>query len=59
MTDQEIKWRGKPKVIRSNNGPEYIGSTLMSRAQNHGIRLEHIQLGKPLKMPTLSAITAR
>ena len=34
-------------MIRSDNGPEYIGSTLMSRAQKHGILLEHIQPGKP------------
>jgi len=45
--DQVIEWRGKPKVIRSDNGPEYIGNTLMSWAQKHGIRLEHIQPGKP------------
>lgn len=45
--DQVIEWRGKPKVIRSDNGPEYIGATLMSWAEKRGIRLEHIQPGKP------------
>jgi transposase InsO family protein len=39
--DQVIEWRGKPKVIRSDNGPEYIGATQMSWAEKHGIRLEH------------------
>ena len=29
--DQIIEWRGKPQVIRSDNGPEYIGSTLTNR----------------------------
>ncbi len=45
--DQVIEWRGKPKVIRSDDGPEYIGATLTRWAEKHGIRLEHIQPGKP------------
>lgn len=45
--DQVIEWRGKPKAIRSDNGPEYIGATLMNWAKKQGIRLEHIQPGKP------------
>jgi putative transposase len=45
--DQIIEWRGKPLAIRSDNGPEYIGSTLINWAQQHGIRLDHIQPGKP------------
>ena len=45
--NQVIEWRGKPLAIRSDNGPEYIGSTLVNGAEQHGIRLEHIQPGKP------------
>ena len=45
--EQVIEWRGKPKVIRSENGPEYISSKLVNWAQKHGIRLEHIQSGNP------------
>lgn len=45
--DQVIEWRGKPLAIRSDNGPEYIGSTLTSWAERQGIRLDHIQPGKP------------
>ena len=45
--DQVIEWRGKPLAIRSDNGPEYIGSTLANWAQRHGIRLDHIQPGQP------------
>jgi putative transposase len=26
--DQLIEWRGVPKVIRTDNGPEYISETL-------------------------------
>jgi putative transposase len=29
-----------------DNGPEYISGTLMTWAEKHGVRLEHIQPGK-------------
>lgn len=45
--EQVIEWRGKPQVIRSDNGPEYISATFATWAERHGIRLEHIQPGKP------------
>ncbi|MBO9981199.1 IS3 family transposase, partial [Xanthomonas phaseoli pv. dieffenbachiae] len=45
--EQIIEWRGKPAVIRCDNGPEYISGALLSWAQRHGIRVEHIQPGKP------------
>ena len=45
--DQIIEWRGKTQAIRVDNGPEYISGTLMTLAEKHGVRLEHIQPGKP------------
>lgn len=45
--NQIIEWRGKPSVIRVDNGPEYISGTLMKWAQQCGIALQHIQPGKP------------
>ena len=42
-----IEWRGKPKAIRCDNGPEYVSSSVMNWAENQGIRLEYIQPGKP------------
>ncbi|MCG9060231.1 IS3 family transposase [Laribacter hongkongensis] len=45
--DQVIEWRGKPTAIRSDNGPEYVGKTLTEWAQRNGVRLDHIQPGKP------------
>ena len=45
--DQIIEWRGKPLVIRSDNGPEYISATLANWAERQGIRLDHIQPGNP------------
>ncbi len=45
--DQIIAWRGKPGVIRSDNGPELIGGRLMEWAVKHQIHIAHIQPGKP------------
>jgi len=45
--DQIIEWRGKPKVIRCDNGPEYISSHLAQWADKHKIKLEFIQPGQP------------
>ena len=42
-----IEWRGKPKVIRCDNGPEYISTAVTQWAKQQGIRLEYIQPGKP------------
>ena len=44
---QIISWRGKPEVIRCDNGPEYISATMQTWAQEMGIRLEYIQSGNP------------
>jgi putative transposase len=47
MLNQIIEWRGKPKAIRVDNGPEYISGTLMKWAEKQRIALQHIQPGKP------------
>lgn len=44
---QIIAWRGKPQVIRCDNGPENISGTIQNWAKEWGIRLEYIQPGKP------------
>lgn len=45
--DQLIAWRGKPLVIRCDNGPEYISQLLTDWAKAQGITITHIQPGKP------------
>jgi putative transposase len=45
--DQVIEWRGAPKVIRCDNGPEYISGELQNWAEKRSIKIEYIQPGKP------------
>lgn len=45
--EQIIEWRGCPKEIRCDNGPEYISTRLQNWAKQKGIRLTYIQPGKP------------
>lgn len=45
--EQIIEWRGKPSVIRCDNGPEYISGALLAWAEQQGIQVTHIQPGKP------------
>ena len=44
---QIISWRGKPQVIRCDNGPEYISAAIQNWAADWGIKLEYIQPGNP------------
>jgi putative transposase len=45
--NQLIEWRGKPRVIRCDNGPEYISETTKNWAAKHGIEIAFIQPGQP------------
>lgn len=42
-----IEWRGKPKTIRCDNGPEYISEKLKAWAHKKGIDIAYIQPGNP------------
>jgi putative transposase len=42
-----IEWRGEPKAIRGDNGPEYLSTVLVTWAKQHNIKLDYIQPGKP------------
>lgn len=45
--NQVIEWRGKPKAIRCDNGPEFISYQMKAWAEHHDIKLEFIQPGNP------------
>ena len=42
-----IEWRGKPSVIRCNNGPEYVSASVQNWANENEIKIQFIQPGKP------------
>ena len=44
---QMTSWRGKPQVIRCDNGPEHISVVIENWAAEWGIKLVNIQLGNP------------
>ncbi len=45
--EQIIEWRGKPRALRCDNGPEYVSGALQAWAEKRGIDVEYIQPGKP------------
>lgn len=47
VLEQLIEWRGKPKRIRCDNGPEYIAISTMQWAENNCIELLYTQPGNP------------
>lgn len=42
-----IEWRGRPQIIRCDNGPEYISHLLSRWAKDQEITLQFIQPGNP------------
>ena len=44
---QIFDWRGSPRTIRCDNGPEYISEVIQRWASQRGIDLAYIQPGKP------------
>jgi putative transposase len=45
--DQVIALRGKPNIIRADNGPELVSRRFMEWAAKNHIHITHIQPGKP------------
>lgn len=42
-----IEWRGKPRKIRVDNGPEFVSQVMEDWARSKDIELKFIQKGKP------------
>jgi putative transposase len=45
--NEAILWRGKPREIRVDNGPEFISKALQKWADENEIKLKHIEPGSP------------
>ncbi len=46
---QIIEWRGRPNIIRCDNGPKNFSAAIQTWAERSGIALQYIQPGKPLR----------
>jgi putative transposase len=50
--------RGLPEVLRTDNGPEFLGEAFTSWAEANGVLIQYIQPGHRTRTPTSSASTA-
>lgn len=57
--EQIIEWRGKPLVIRCDNGAEYLSDAITQWSARQGITLNHIQPGKPQQNVYVNVSTER
>jgi putative transposase len=51
--------RGYPKVLRSDNGPEFVSHSLLRWAAEHNVRLHFIEPGKPTQNANIESLNAR
>jgi putative transposase len=49
ILDQVIARRGKPQIIRVDNGPEYCARAFTEWCEKNNIRIQYIQPGKPMQ----------
>ena len=49
VLDRAALFRGYPKAVRTDNGPEFTSRAFMAWAQAHGIRHILIQPGRPMQ----------
>ena len=52
VLDQIASWRGYPKQIRMDNGPEFISLAMEEWTESYQIHLEFIKPGKPPRIPS-------
>jgi transposase InsO family protein len=59
VLDQVKAERGLPKVIRTDNGPEFAGRTMQDWAARNGVELRFIQPGKPVQNAYIESFNSR
>ncbi len=59
VLDQVKAERGLPKVIQTDNGPEFAGRTMQDWAARNGVELRFIQPGKPVQNAYIESFNSR
>ena len=59
VLDQAARFRGYPKAIRTDQGPEFTGRALDQWACQHGVQLKLIQAGKPTQNAFIESFNGR
>lgn len=59
VLDQICYQRGRPAVIRSDNGPEFVGKAMLNWAHRNGITLRPIEPGKPNQNAYIESFNGR
>ena len=57
ILDRLAKTRGLLRIIRTDNGKEFCGRAMLTRAHQHGVTLRLIEPGSPTRMPISSRLT--
>ena len=57
--DQAARFRGYPKAIRTDQGPEFTGKALDQWAYRHVVQLKMIQAGKPTQNAFIESFNGR
>jgi len=57
--DQVKAERGLPKVVRTDNGPEFAGWAMQDWAARSGVELRFIQPGKPVQNVYIESFNSR
>ena len=57
--DKIVEFRGKPKAIVCDNGPEFTGGKMFDWSQNNGVDLSFIQPGKPQQNAFIESFNGR
>jgi putative transposase len=59
VLDRIASERGLPEAITVDNGPEFRGRALAAWSEEHGVRLEFIQPGKPVQNAYVESFNGR
>jgi len=59
VLDQAVVFRGRPRAIRTDQGPEFTGRALDQWAYRHGVELKLIAPGKPTQNAYIESFNGR